>query len=52
MASVRESLRMQGRDYSLLAVAAMFVIFGLAVSNSVRPPSVTVIGDVAALDLR
>ncbi|MCB9933188.1 MAG: hypothetical protein H6841_07200 [Planctomycetes bacterium] len=37
MSSVRESLRMESRDYSLLAVAVMFVIFGLAVSNSVIP---------------
>lgn len=37
MPSVRESLRMESRDYSLLAVAAMFVIFGLAVSNSIIP---------------
>ena len=35
--SIRESLRMQGRDYSLIAVAAMFAIFGLAMSNSVIP---------------
>lgn len=35
--SIRESLRMQGRDYSLIAVAVMFVIFGLAMSNSVIP---------------
>lgn len=35
--SLRESLRVHTRDYSLLMVAAMFVIFGLAVSNSVIP---------------
>jgi len=35
--SLRESLRMEPRDYSLVAVAAMFVIFGLAFSNSVIP---------------
>ena len=35
--SIRESLRMEGRDYSLIAVAVMFVIFGLGVSNSVIP---------------
>lgn len=35
--SARESLRMEGRDYSLIAVAVMFVIFGLGVSNSVIP---------------
>jgi hypothetical protein len=35
--SLRESLRMEGRDYSLIAVAAMFVIFGLAFSNAVIP---------------
>ena len=28
---------MNGRDYSLIAVAAMFVIFGLAFSNAVIP---------------
>lgn len=28
---------MQPRDYSLIAVAAMFVIFGLAFSNSIIP---------------
>ena len=35
--SVAESVRMEGRDYSLIAVAVMFVIFGLGVSNSVIP---------------
>ena len=35
--SSRESIRMEGRDYSLIAVAVMFVIFGLGVSNSVIP---------------
>jgi cell division protein FtsB len=35
--SLRESLRIEPRDYSLVAVAAMFVIFGLAFSNSVIP---------------
>lgn len=35
--SIRDSLRMQGRDYSLIAVAVMFAIFGLAMSNSVIP---------------
>ncbi|MBZ0135396.1 MAG: hypothetical protein K8I27_03350 [Planctomycetes bacterium] len=35
--SARESMRMEGRDYSLIAVAVMFVIFGLGVSNSVIP---------------
>jgi cell division protein FtsB len=35
--SGRESLRIESRDYSLLAVAVMFVVFGLAVSNSVIP---------------
>jgi hypothetical protein len=35
--SLRESLRMEGRDYSLIAVAAMFVIFGLAFSNAIIP---------------
>lgn len=32
-----DSIRMEGRDYSLIAVAVMFVIFGLGVSNSVIP---------------
>lgn len=36
-ASLRESIRAHTRDYSLLVVAAMFVVFGLAVSNSVIP---------------
>ena len=35
--SARESARFEGRDYSLIAVAVMFVIFGLGVSNSVIP---------------
>jgi hypothetical protein len=35
--SLRESLRMDGRDYSLIAVAAMFVIFGIAFSNAIIP---------------
>ena len=35
--SAQESLRMEGRDYSLIAVAVMFMIFGLGVSNSVIP---------------
>jgi hypothetical protein len=35
--SLRESLRMDGRDYSLVAVAAMFVIFGLAFSKAIIP---------------
>lgn len=35
--SLRESLRMEPRDYSLVVVAAMFVIFGLAFTNNVIP---------------
>jgi cell division protein FtsB len=35
--SARNSIRMEGRDYSLIAVAVMFMIFGLGVSNSVIP---------------
>lgn len=35
--SFRESLRVVTRDYSLVVVAVMFVIFGVAVSNSVIP---------------
>lgn len=35
--SIRESLRIVTRDYSLVGVAIMFVIFGLALSNNVIP---------------
>ena len=35
--SLRESLRMNTRDYSLIVVAAMFVIFGLAFTNNIIP---------------
>jgi cell division protein FtsB len=35
--SLRESLRMNTRDYSLVVVAVMFVIFGLAFSNNIIP---------------
>jgi hypothetical protein len=35
--SIRDSLRTHGRDYSLLAVAGMLVVFGLAVNNHVIP---------------
>lgn len=35
--SFRESLRVATRDYSLVVVAIMFVIFGVVVSNNVIP---------------
>jgi hypothetical protein len=35
--SLREGLRMGGRDYSLLAAAGMLVLFGLAVNNHIIP---------------
>ncbi|MEZ5991572.1 MAG: hypothetical protein R3E76_04395 [Planctomycetota bacterium] len=35
--SLRDSLRMESRDYSLVVVAVMFVIFGLAFTNAVIP---------------
>ncbi|MBX3474047.1 MAG: hypothetical protein KF754_06655 [Planctomycetes bacterium] len=35
--SIRESLRMEGRDWSLLAAAAALVAFGLALNNSIIP---------------
>lgn len=35
--SLRDSLRMPTRDYSLVVVAAMFVIFGLAFTNNIIP---------------
>lgn len=35
--SIRESLRMEGRDWSLLAAAGALVVFGLAVHNSIVP---------------
>jgi len=35
--SIRESMRMEGRDWSLIAAAGALVIFGLAVNNSIIP---------------
>ncbi len=35
--SIRESLRMERRDWSLLAAAAALALFGLAVNNSIIP---------------
>lgn len=35
--SIRESLRMEGRDWSLLGVAAALAAFGLALHNSIIP---------------
>jgi hypothetical protein len=35
--SIRDSLRTHGRDYSLLAVAAMLVAFGFAVNSHIIP---------------
>jgi hypothetical protein len=35
--SIRESLRMEGRDWSLLAAAAALALFGIALSKSIIP---------------
>lgn len=35
--SIRDSMRFEGRDWSLLAAAGALALFGLAVNNSILP---------------